>query len=63
MMSAIKPQMQRFWRKRRIEEFIKRVRPCNGSRIVDLGGLPQYPHFSQKMRSLTSEVLLDKSSI
>jgi ubiquinone/menaquinone biosynthesis C-methylase UbiE len=42
MINALKPRMQRLWRKRRMEEFIKLVRPCKGCKIIDLGGLPQF---------------------
>jgi ubiquinone/menaquinone biosynthesis C-methylase UbiE len=42
MLEVIKPQMQRHWRKRRLEAFIKLMRIQEGNRIIDLGGLPEF---------------------
>ncbi|AFY78054.1 methylase involved in ubiquinone/menaquinone biosynthesis [Pleurocapsa sp. PCC 7327] len=42
MIRAIKPRMQRHWRKRRMEAFIELMRLKQGSRIIDLGGLPEF---------------------
>ncbi|OKH25973.1 hypothetical protein NIES593_02490 [Hydrococcus rivularis NIES-593] len=42
MIKAIKPRMQRHWRKRRMEAFIELMCLKPGSRIVDLGGLPEF---------------------
>ncbi len=41
MLYAIKPRMQRLWRRRRMAAFLERMRPKSGTRIIDLGGTPE----------------------
>ncbi|MBW4620653.1 MAG: methyltransferase domain-containing protein [Cyanosarcina radialis HA8281-LM2] len=41
MIKKIKHRMQSLWRQRRMQEFLKRMHLQNGTRIIDLGGLPQ----------------------
>lgn len=41
MLDKLKPRMQKIWRQRRMEAFVKLIRPRRGSRVIDLGGLPQ----------------------